>query len=1091
MIVTNLNKQDLRRLYGSTYYQRGRQYYDDNRVADFSWDEDDDTIFALVRGSGRKMYEVDVAFTLHNDVIHVASACSCPLGGDCKHVIAALLHYIDYVQNGHRGSKQRQSNADRFAYWQQMASEKLLQQYTYYHPSSGHTALLYILDQTVEYPGQIFCSTVKSRRLKKGGFGKPSKYDITNYYTHPEWLAPIDYDIIKLLHQMQQHYAVVQFLISGDVGYLVMTKMIASNRCFYADIDHGPLHSGASREGEMTWQEDSDGNQQLHIGVAGDSDNHCVVLATDPISYIDTVSNEFGKLELPLRHNELQLLQQMPPLPPQQLQECGLFFSTVFANRAVPLPVEMDIRPAATSPVPQLLVTKTKTNTGNDCHIARITFYYQPCTCAPAILRTHPDETVLIEQDGVQWQVTADVKAEFEYLQHLYDMGMTPAQEVGVPASSALELLFTATTVTRSAALWKMFFDQIPALQEKGWRITIDEQCTLNFATASAVDFNISDESDSSWFNIGLDIDYNGQKIALLPLLVQWLERGDSNEPLLAKLDDGSWLHCPNELIEPVVGALVELFDGTSLNADGQLKLHRSQAHQLGQLEQHLQEHGDAVQWRGGEQLRQLAHKLRNFTGISAVTPPAGLQATLRNYQSQGLAWLQFLREYQFNGILADDMGLGKTIQTLAHLLLEKEQGRLNAPALIVAPTSVLSNWQREAQRFTPELKLLVLHGSDRQQYFEQLDNYDLIITSYALLNRDQKLHLARPYAAIILDEAQMIKNPQAKVSQVACAIDAPLRLCLTGTPVENHLGELWSLFRFLMPGFLGSQKRFNKLFRKPIEQHNDSERRQELQRRLLPFILRRNKQQVADELPEKTTILCAIELGPAQSKLYETVRSAMSKKVRTLLAQKGLQNSHIEILDALLKLRQVCCDPRLLKINKDVHESAKLERLLAMLETQLEEGRKILLFSQFTSMLTLIEQELKTRKIPYSKLTGRTRKRDEAINRFQNGTVPLFLVSLKAGGVGLNLTAADTVIHYDPWWNPAVENQATDRAHRIGQDKPVFVYKLIATGTVEEKIVAMQEKKQQLADGVYSDTDQNEASKLSGEDLLALLNGE
>ncbi len=1086
-----LSKKDVRETYGSIYYNRGLQYYRDGHVIRLEWAPSELSITAVVTGSGRHVYDVDINFHLTDFDQHISSSCSCPMLYDCKHVVAVLLYFIDKIQNAKHDQKQ-QPGASTFRRWQQLADNLLHQQGEYYHLNSSSNLLLYILEKSTTNHTVVVCNPVRSRLLKKGGFGKSTPYNLRNiidYYAPPQWIAEVDSDIATLLLQNQNHvsYTSTPLMIKNDFGYLAMQKMIATGRCFYADSNNKPLTIGDMRNATMEWCDVDDDMRQLTIVVTDDPDKACLILPTEPPSYIDQHTNEYGVLDLPLTANELTLLQQLPPLPQDQLHECSMFLGQTFAQRPIPLPVEVDIRQAATAPFPILLLSAAQRYNGQKCHIARVRFCYEPCVGVPIQVQQHRTDTAMVEIDGIHWQVTPNAEAEQHYLNRMLEMGFTAASEAGVTDDGELNLLFTGKEVVQSAAKWKIFLEQIPQLEEQGWIINFDDSFSMQFTSADTVDFQLED-SDNGWFNMGLDIEHNGQKIAMLPLLIQWLEHGDSNMPLLAALDDGSWLHCPAEMITPVISALVELFDGDSLNDEGQLKLHRSQAHQISHLEQQLDEQVDNVHWHGSKQLRQLAHKLDNFTGIQDVAAPGGLTATLRDYQIKGLAWLQFLREYQFNGILADDMGLGKTIQTLAHLLLEKEAGRLSAPALIVAPTSVLSNWLREAHRFTPDLKVLILHGSARSEHFEKLDKYDIIVTSYALLNRDQEIHLPRVYSAIILDEAQMIKNPQAKVSQVACAINAGHRLCLTGTPVENHLGELWSLFRYLMPGFLGSQKRFNQLFRKPIEKQNNLERRQELQRRLLPFILRRDKQQVASELPAKTTIICNIELGTAQTKLYETVRSAMSKKVRSLLAQKGLQNSHIEILDALLKLRQVCCDPRLLKINTNVTESAKLERLMAMLETQLEEGRKILLFSQFTSMLSLIEAELKSRAIAYSKLTGRTRKRDEAISRFQDGDVPLFLISLKAGGVGLNLTAADTVIHYDPWWNPAVENQATDRAHRIGQDKPVFVYKMIASGTVEEKIVALQEKKQHLADGVYSGGGNNEATKLTGNDLLALI---
>jgi SNF2 family DNA or RNA helicase len=446
---------------------------------------------------------------------------------------------------------------------------------------------------------------------------------------------------------------------------------------------------------------------------------------------------------------------------------------------------------------------------------------------------------------------------------------------------------------------------------------------------------------------------------------------------------------------------------------------------------------------------------------------------------------MQFLREYGFGGILADDMGLGKTIQTLAHILAEKEAGRLDAPALVVAPTSLMGNWQAEAARFAPGLRVLMLHGKDRKVSFDQVGSADLVLTTYALLGRDEPALRRHRYHLLILDEAQYIKNSRSKAAQTVRLLDAAHRLCLTGTPVQNHLGELWSQFHFLMPGLLGDDKQFNTVFRKPIEQRGDVQRKDLLARRLKPFMLRRTKDKVATELPPKTEIVLPVELDGGQRDLYETVRLAMDRKVRDAIDAKGLARSQIVILDALLKLRQVCCDPRLLDAGTEAG-SAKLDALLELLETLLSEGRSVLVFSQFTSMLALIGAALDARDITFVQLTGDTADRDAPVAAFQRGEVNVFLISLKAGGVGLNLTAADTVIHYDPWWNPASENQATDRAWRIGQDQPVFVYKLIAQGTLEEKIQDMQRRKGELANAVL-EAEGGLATAIGPDDLRVL----
>jgi SNF2 family DNA or RNA helicase len=443
----------------------------------------------------------------------------------------------------------------------------------------------------------------------------------------------------------------------------------------------------------------------------------------------------------------------------------------------------------------------------------------------------------------------------------------------------------------------------------------------------------------------------------------------------------------------------------------------------------------------------------------------------------------------RLGGILADDMGLGKTVQTLAHLLTDLRAGRLDRPSLVVSPTSLVANWAMEARRFAPDLDVLTLHGPRRKARFPDIADHHLVLTTYALALRDREALAAQPYHLLILDEAQAIKNPRAKVTRALASLEARSRLCLTGTPMENHLGELWSLIHFLEPGLLGDQRQFRRLFRNPIEKHGDAEREAILQRRLAPVMLRRTKGEVLGELPDKTEIERVVELESRQRDLYETIRLAMHDKIQGAIARQGLARSQILILDALLKLRQVCCDPRLVKLEaaRGVRASAKLALLMDLLPEMVEEGRRVLLFSQFTAMLALIEEALTGCGLDFVKLTGRTRDRVTPIRRFQAEEIPIFLISLKAGGTGLNLTAADTVIHYDPWWNPAVQDQATDRAHRIGQSKKVFVYKLVTAGTVEQKILAMQARKRRLAASVFSESGAQGAARLSAEDLERL----
>ncbi|MGM0578447.1 MAG: DEAD/DEAH box helicase [Myxococcota bacterium] len=470
------------------------------------------------------------------------------------------------------------------------------------------------------------------------------------------------------------------------------------------------------------------------------------------------------------------------------------------------------------------------------------------------------------------------------------------------------------------------------------------------------------------------------------------------------------------------------------------------------------------------EEWRRLSARLRNFSGLEDEPLPEGLEAELRHYQKHGYDWLCFLRDSGFHGILADDMGLGKTVQALAFIQAEKEADRLEHPVLVVAPTSVTANWVEEAARFTPELESIRLVGPNRDKLYRKVKDADLVVTSFALLRLDINRLQRRSWHTVILDEAQHIKNPHSQTALSAKKLTARHRLALTGTPLENTLLELWSIFDFLMPGFLDDEKNFrDRYVRSGAEKPEDIEG---LRIKVAPFMLRRVKDEVATELPPKTEQIYRVPLAPKQRELYEEVRALTRKRVMSAIQNKGLSGSTITILDALLKLRQVACHPNLAKLDiaEGVDESAKHEILHELIEEAVAEDHRALIFSQFTSHLKIVREWLDAEGIDYFYLDGRTRNRQKLVDRFNSPKgPPLFLISLKAGGTGLNLTAADYVIHLDPWWNPAVEDQATDRAHRIGQTRPVVVYKLVAEDTVEEKIIKLQDSKRELFEAVVA----------------------
>jgi len=492
--------------------------------------------------------------------------------------------------------------------------------------------------------------------------------------------------------------------------------------------------------------------------------------------------------------------------------------------------------------------------------------------------------------------------------------------------------------------------------------------------------------------------------------------------------------------------------------------------------------------WIGADRLRALADRLRSCLEPPPVAPPAALRAELRPYQLHGLAWLQRLRELGVGGLLADDMGLGKTVQVIAHLLCEVAAGRADRPCLVVCPASVVGVWAEQLARFAPSLTVTVLHGPKRTT--PRAATTAVVITSYGTLARDVEGFAKVAWHIAICDEAQAVKNAGTSAATAVRRIDARQRLALTGTPVENHLGELHALLGWAAPGVLGPAAQFTQAFRKPIEEDGDVARQALLRRRVAPFLLRRTKTAVAADLPPRTDIDVAVELGPAQRRLYETIRLAMDGRVRAAIAERGLSRSGLDVIEALLRLRQTCCDPRLLPaaMADGCAESAKLDALAELLRTLLDEGRTVLVFSQFTSLLDLVESEVLTPAgATWLRLDGQSRDRPALVERFQRGEAPVFLLSLKAGGTGLTLTAADSVILLDPWWNPAVERQAADRAHRIGQERPVTIYRLVVSGTVEERIRSLQARKAALADALTDESGQS-LGRLTLADIEALI---
>ncbi|HEU0060057.1 MAG TPA: DEAD/DEAH box helicase [Hyphomicrobiaceae bacterium] len=1002
------------------------------------------------------------------------------------------------------------------------------------YPPEIKQRLLYVLDLEPGANGfasRASLTPMVASLLQSGKFGSSRIYSPSNIYNYQpaKHLRPVDHEILGELDWLLRRTPGTGLgnlpLTANPMVARVLSRILSTGRCRWREVNGPELNAGPVRRARPRWRLDTGARQRLVIElepetVGGPAPPLDAVLGLVPPYYVDVSAGLTGPLDLGLPEAIAARLAVAPSVSAAEAAALAVALEprvkAMGLTDRVPLPksaLKTEVRTTAPVPRLELLLASVRIkpqyswcarqarHRGSfQLPLARLAFDY-----AGEVVPAHAAAQMLERLEGDVLVITPrDGKLECAALERLGALGLKGIKDGLLETSSehANDLLIASGGEERPDEALAGLDDPtrfiafsaeaVPLLRSEGWQIAYSDDYPYRMAEGEVAWWaDLGEGSGIDWFSFELGIEFEGQRISLAPQLASMLSRlpaevsrlALSPDPTAVKklakrcarltlyhtLPDGRLLPLPGDRMAPILKGLIELIGPRNDAVDnGRVKLHRSEAAALAAWADEL---GSSVAWGAGtERLIALGQELKRGRGMQEATPPPSFRAKLRPYQALGLSWLDFLRETGFGGVLADDMGLGKTVQALAFLAREKNEGRLDRPALIVAPTSVLPNWQAEAERFVPTLDVLALRGLDRKQLFGDIAHHDLVLTTYPLLMRDHGVLLAHEFHVAILDEAQAIKNPRATVAGLAHRINARHRLALTGTPLENNLGEVWSLFEFLCPGLLGDETTFRRTFRTPIEKHGDRAAQAFLTRRLKPFMLRRTKQQVAKELPAKTEIVERVRLDGSQRDLYETVRVLMHERVRHEITRKGLAKSHIVFLDALLKLRQICCDPRLLKMPqaRKAKQSAKLERLMEMIPVMVAEGRRILLFSQFTSMLELIAVELQALDIPYLTLTGDTVDRARPVKAFQAGESPLFLLSLKAGGSGLNLTAADTVIHYDPWWNPAVEDQATARAYRIGQTKPVFVYKLIVDEGIEEAIQLLKARKAALAEALF-----------------------
>lgn len=1066
---------------------KGADYLRRSRVRDIWYESADDsgTLYGSVQGSEPNPYTSAILIGINGGKPKFHTQCTCPLEGECKHVAAVALKMLGAQSSAIASGKPDGSAASGPAAWKPWFDainaeprSKLRR------PAEDQSLVFGILlrmgDGTL--PG-LQAQPVWLKPNKRGGLGSPQPIGQFQFGADPwQRLSPHQFEHVARLRMASPHYASsAWYPLTGERDEALLEILIKEYPCFLEKPSRGQLVLGDQRTLDWGWQLFDDGNQKL-VPQLVETDPTTRLLRIAQIWYYDPAKPAIGRVEgdpqvidtalrapalLPEhadfvveRWHQTQHLQSLPK--PSRA-------ATPQTHEVVPIPI-LTLRAFPVIALNQGVTHRYQAG------CVRLSFDYEGprlpfASAKPRERRMH---------DGRLLDIVRDRSAEIAAVELLEELGLIDIDLLprlpNLPRDTFADGDFLLEPRRGQLIAAEHLFALAPRLRDAGFQLETDAGFPFELLDEPDDWYAEIEESGNAWFDLSLGIDIGGERVDLLPILRRLL--GDPGFPLsprkgedadalwLVPIDDRRRVPLPLARLRDLMSPLLEwLQDMPERDAEqGSLRLRRSQVSVLDELSAK-----NDMPWRGGEKLREQLTRLRDARE-PAIEPP-GFKATLRSYQRDGLAWLGFLADAGLGGVLADDMGLGKTVQVLAHLLAEKQRGHLDRPALIVAPTSLVSNWRDEARRFTPDLSVLVLHGPARAGLHEAIPHHDLVITTYPLLARDRDELLAHEYAVLVLDESQVVKNAKSQAAKIVREISAQRRLAMTGTPLENHLGELWAQFDAVEPGLLGSERHFTRFYRTPIEKHNDVERRERLSRRIAPLLLRRRKEDVLADLPEKTFIPRNIELEGAQRELYETLRLAQHERVLAEVQKRGLAQSGIIVLDALLKLRQACCDPRLVKLEgaKRIKESAKLELLLELTDSLVAEGRRILVFSQFAEMLALIAKALTLRKQKFQMLTGQTpsTQRADLVARFQAEEVPIFLISLKAGGVGLNLTAADTVIHYDPWWNPAVEAQATDRAHRIGQEKHVFVYKLICTGTVEEKIQAMQQRKADLAKAV------------------------
>lgn len=1135
-----LRAEAVRRLiehsFSTRVVNRGLNYAATGRVIEIDYDIDESCIVGQVLGSNGEVYLTQLR--LAQGGILLSMDCTCPMRWACKHSCALLwiavatlargsslpeiakytlpgegvlpeaFNKLHTFNNGHDLPKEIVEETQPLSPITRAGFKHLVNVLTgqddFVESVAAKTyEYVYVFEETYHHKLQV--TLFKAQKKKNGEYGQsylsdpymiinPDFDEIAEVNCHE-----IDREIVKkwlLAAEKVKTMSYGELLNDRDVLYPFLESACSSGRARWQTVKGPILSVGQDLAAHLAFRRTSDGTYTLYPRSKDDIEGIITFVGT-PGLYLNTRTKQIGCLTYTNKISAKlgDAIRALPAVRRADLTAISIMLETWGAPLDIKRPDDAKqtiVRLVHSTPSVVMkrhkyphVVRKLNPKLPETIDLAILYFKPPHGFNAGEFSRTFEDEkldAIILEK--------LDKKYELDRLKEFTALGFKQIMDPEAIGLDAGPVYLSAAEMT-----WANFAGRDrERLTDDGWNITLADSFRLNIVEETrlgkwAVTF--LPRGVDFWFGMELGIDINGVNIPLLPILMTSLIDMPDNDVLTpsnvdflniggkfyCRMENGEVLALPFDRVRDVLILLTEIGD---YKRSQKIDVPIAQAAKL--LSKNFM---DKVRGEGAAELKRIAKSLSGGDSATAIEPHPDFKGELRNYQKDGLGWLQFLREFNLGGILADEMGLGKTVQALAHMHLEKKSGRMESPFLVVAPKSVLPNWYAECLRFAPDLRVLYLNGERRKGLFNDLHDADIVLTSYPLLLRDRSVLSEITWHGIILDEAQNIKNPRSKIKQSATILKGKHRISMTGTPVENNLSEIWSQFDFLLPGMLGNVTSFNKEYRQPIERFNNEKKREKLTRCLKPFILRRTKETVTLELPPKTVVVQPVELVGAQRDFYESLRTTMLEQIRSRISEEGFGSCQMAIVDAMLKLRQACCDPRLVKLEaaRSVNESAKLDLLFDLLIPLLEEKRRIIVFSQFTKMMDIIEGELDARGIEYLDLRGSTEDRVTPVKRFQNGECPLFVISLKAGGTGLNLTAADTVIIYDPWWNPAVEDQAMDRAHRIGQAKPVFVYKLVAANTIEERIQELQTKKKKLYQAIL-DPARQDSLKFEMKDL-------